>query len=82
MLLKGRSKAEAFRIGNEMCKAITKDNPKPIKLKFEKASTFYASAGKNIVLRACTVALKFKSIFLQLGIPSLFTPDQKEVCRL
>ena len=42
ILLKGRSKEEAFRIGNEMCDAVTKDNPKPIKLKFEKVSlTFF-----------------------------------------
>ncbi|CAH1777995.1 unnamed protein product [Owenia fusiformis] len=36
ILLKGRSKEDAFRIGQEMCDAVTNDNPKPIKLKFEK----------------------------------------------
>ena len=36
VLLEGRSKAEAFDIGEEMAKVITKQNPKPMKLKFEK----------------------------------------------
>ncbi|KAK3097907.1 hypothetical protein FSP39_014334 [Pinctada imbricata] len=34
--LKGRSKDEAFVIGQEICDAVTAMNPKPIKLKFEK----------------------------------------------
>ncbi|CAM1501679.1 Fc.00g036630.m01.CDS01 [Cosmosporella sp. VM-42] len=34
--LKGRTKDEAFDIGNEIAKAITEMNPRPIKLKFEK----------------------------------------------
>lgn len=34
--LKGRSKDEAFKIGKEIAEAITKVNPRPIKLKFEK----------------------------------------------
>ncbi|CAL8576216.1 DNA polymerase zeta [Xanthoria parietina] len=34
--LKGRSKDEAFDIGEEIAKTITKMNPRPIKLKFEK----------------------------------------------
>ncbi|XP_050532925.1 DNA polymerase zeta catalytic subunit [Daktulosphaira vitifoliae] len=36
VLLKGRSKEDAFKIGNEMADTITKDNPIPVKLKFEK----------------------------------------------
>ena len=36
VLLKGASKDEAFRIGREICDRVTADNPKPIKLKFEK----------------------------------------------
>ena len=36
VLLPGRSKNEAFKIGEEMAKAVTQDNPKPVKLKFEK----------------------------------------------
>lgn len=34
--LKGRTKEQAFEIGNEMAKAITDMNPRPMKLKFEK----------------------------------------------
>ncbi|KZL81063.1 dna polymerase family b [Colletotrichum incanum] len=34
--LKGRTKDQAFHIGNEIAKAITDMNPRPIKLKFEK----------------------------------------------
>ncbi|XP_069126103.1 uncharacterized protein [Argopecten irradians] len=34
--LKGRSKDEAFKIGYEICDAVTAANPKPMKLKFEK----------------------------------------------
>ena len=34
--LKGRSKDEAFQIGEEIAKTITDINPRPIKLKFEK----------------------------------------------
>ena len=34
--LPGRSKEEAFKIGHEIADAVTSDNPRPIKLKFEK----------------------------------------------
>ncbi|CAG0884565.1 unnamed protein product [Cyprideis torosa] len=36
VLLRGRSKAEAFRIGKEIAERVTQENPKPVKLKFEK----------------------------------------------
>ena len=36
VLLKGKSKEEAFDIGEEMAKVVTLDNPPPMKLKFEK----------------------------------------------
>ena len=36
LLLKGVSKDESFKIGKEICAAVTHDNPVPIKLKFEK----------------------------------------------
>lgn len=35
--LEGKTKEQAFRLGNEMADAITAMNPKPVKLKFEKA---------------------------------------------
>ena len=34
--LKGRTKDEAFDIGNEIAKTVSKINPRPVKLKFEK----------------------------------------------
>jgi DNA polymerase zeta len=34
--LKGRTRDDAFKIGNEIAKAVTDVNPRPIKLKFEK----------------------------------------------
>ncbi|XP_067273494.1 DNA polymerase zeta catalytic subunit isoform X2 [Pseudorasbora parva] len=36
VLLKGATKEQAFKIGNEIAEAVTVTNPKPIKLKFEK----------------------------------------------
>lgn len=35
--LPGRSREEAFRIGAEIAAAVTAQNPKPVKLQFEKA---------------------------------------------
>ncbi|KAJ9124406.1 DNA polymerase zeta catalytic subunit [Naganishia vaughanmartiniae] len=37
--LPGRTKDQAFRIGNEIADAVTAANPKPVKLKFEKVYT-------------------------------------------
>jgi len=37
-MLKGASKDDAFRIGKEIVEAVTADNPKPVKLKFEKVT--------------------------------------------
>ena len=39
VLLKGATKEEAFRIGKEICDRVTAENPKPVKLKFEKVSS-------------------------------------------
>ncbi|XP_059350922.1 DNA polymerase zeta catalytic subunit-like isoform X2 [Daphnia carinata] len=36
VLLSGRSREEAFKIGDEIAHAVTKANPQPVKLKFEK----------------------------------------------
>ncbi|CAL9691750.1 unnamed protein product [Knipowitschia caucasica] len=36
VLLKGVTKEQAFKIGNEIAEAVTATNPKPVKLKFEK----------------------------------------------
>lgn len=37
--LPGKTKAEAFRIGQDIADKVTLMNPKPIKLKFEKVRT-------------------------------------------
>ena len=39
VLLAGRSRADAHRIGNEIAAAVTAANPSPVTLKMEKAST-------------------------------------------
>jgi DNA polymerase zeta len=39
VLLEGRTKEEAFAIGREIEAEVTKNNPKPVKLKFEKVYT-------------------------------------------
>ena len=36
ILLKGKTRQEAFQIGQDMADVITKANPPPVKLKFEK----------------------------------------------
>lgn len=38
VLLKGVTKEEAFRIGQEIVDTVTSLNPKPVKLKFEKVN--------------------------------------------
>jgi DNA polymerase zeta len=39
--LPGKSKAEAFRIGQDIADTITSLNPKPVKLKFEKGGLIF-----------------------------------------
>ena len=41
--LPGKSKEDAFRIGHAMANTITSQNPRPIKLKFEKRSEEHTS---------------------------------------
>lgn len=36
VLTPGKTRQEAFLIGNEIAEAVTRDNPKPVKLKLEK----------------------------------------------
>ena len=36
VVLKGASKEHAFRVGKQISERVTLDNPKPVKLKFEK----------------------------------------------
>ena len=58
MLLKGTTKEEAFRIGKEIVEAVTADNPKPVKLKFEKVlSQFIYSHNKYLSYSAGLYAM-------------------------
>lgn len=47
VLLKGRSKEEAFRIGQEIAVKVTADNPKPVKLKFEKVQQSLTASARG-----------------------------------
>lgn len=53
VLLKGATKEQSFKIGQEIAEAVTATNPKPVKLKFEKVKgKYFASSvlGENIVI--------------------------------
>lgn len=58
ILLKGVSKDEAFKIGKDICEAVTQDNPVPIKLKFEKV--FYRLVNNIIDCFRCICHVFFK----------------------
>jgi DNA polymerase zeta len=61
--LKGRSKDEAFKIGDEISKAVTDMNPRPIKLKFEK------------VYHPCVLLAKKRYVGFKYEHPSQTEPD-------
>jgi hypothetical protein len=41
--LPGKTREQAFRIGNEMADTVTSQNPAPVRLKFEKVSSLSKS---------------------------------------
>ena len=43
VMLRGASKEDAFKIGEEIAEKVTTIMPKPLKLKFEKVSRNYVS---------------------------------------
>ncbi|KAG9672380.1 putative DNA polymerase zeta catalytic subunit, partial [Aureobasidium melanogenum] len=61
--LKGRSREEAFVIGDEIAKAVTDMNPRPIKLKFEK------------VYHPCVLLAKKRYVGFRYEHPSQTEPD-------
>lgn len=61
--LKGRSKDEAFKIGDEISKAVTDMNPRPIKLKFEK------------VYHPCVLLAKKRYVGFKYEHPAQTEPD-------
>ncbi|CEP22500.1 unnamed protein product [Cyberlindnera jadinii] len=70
--LPGRSMEDAFRIGNEMASAVTKSNPDPVTLKFEK------------VYHPCLLMAKKRYVgysYETLGIPPKFDAKGIETVR-
>lgn len=61
--LKGRTRADAFTIGNDIAAAVTQMNPQPIKLKFEK------------VYHPCVLLAKKRYVGFKYDSPSQQTPD-------
>lgn len=45
IMLPGASKATAFRVGNEIAEQVTKREPHPMQLKFEKVDTWASQLG-------------------------------------
>lgn len=60
VMVPGRSKEEAFRIGTEIVDVVTNDNPKPVKLKLEK------------VYYPCILQVIFSSLFFSSKFVSCF----------
>lgn len=61
--LKGRSRDDAFKIGDEIAKAVTDMNPRPIKLKFEK------------VYHPCVLLAKKRYVGFKYESPAQIQPD-------
>jgi DNA polymerase zeta len=61
--LKGRTRDDAFRIGDEIAQAVTDMNPRPIKLKFEK------------VYHPCVLLAKKRYVGFKYESPTQTTPD-------
>lgn len=61
--LKGRSKDEAFKIGDEIAKRVTEMNPRPVKLKFEK------------VYHPCVLMAKKRYVGFKYESPSQTEPE-------
>ncbi|ETL80985.1 hypothetical protein L917_18572 [Phytophthora nicotianae] len=63
VLLKGRSKQDAFRIGQEIAAAVTASNPRPVTLKLEKVYM-----GCVLVSKKRYVGNKFESPTQEIGV--------------
>ncbi|KAK5114206.1 hypothetical protein LTR85_010271 [Meristemomyces frigidus] len=61
--LKGRTRAEAFKIGDEIAKRVTEMNPRPVKLKFEK------------VYHPCVLLAKKRYVGFKYESPSQTEPE-------
>lgn len=67
----GKTKDEAFAIGHEIADTITKMNPAPVKLKFEKVRFNLAAL--------CIIHVRFQTTFDYTGLPSLRPRHKKEI---
>ena len=65
VLLEGRSKEQAFKIGYEMADAVTATNPAPIKLKFEKVCSSLLMLSGKMAIREESVLLYVRSLIWQ-----------------
>lgn len=61
--LKGRRRDQAFQIGNEIAEAVTKMNPRPVKLKFEK------------VYHPCVLLAKKRYVGFKYESPTQLEPE-------
>lgn len=90
VLLKGATKEQAFKIGNEIAEAVTATNPKPIKLKFEKVvfSQHTRIQQTHTGCSHCNVcAFGFVSLPIVFfgglsGVPALRVADKEALCGL
>jgi DNA polymerase elongation subunit (family B) len=70
--LKGKTKEQAFRIGYDIADAITRLNPVPVKLKFEKVRQFVFQTLLAFGMLTC----------LHLGLPALCFDGEEAICWL
>lgn len=55
--LEGKTKDEAFKIGNEIAEVVTSQNPHPVRLKFEKVSPLFRFS--QVIIRSSSDVSSF-----------------------
>lgn len=65
--LRGKTKDQAFRIGQDMADTITRMNPAPVKLKFEKVRSFIYHSASHTLTRSA-------------GVPTVCLDGQEALC--
>lgn len=70
VLLKGATKEQSFKIGQEIAEAVTATNPKPVKLKFEKVRQvrkgIFALKIVLLLIFSCNISKHFNFIIISL----------------
>jgi hypothetical protein len=69
--LSGKTKEQAFRIGYDIADAVTKQNPVPIKLKFEKVRMFVYWMTRLVMVPTV----------IHLGLLALPLDGEEAICR-